>query len=118
MKQRSIKEREFEDYLRDILDSMEKAQHFVENLSYKQFAVDDKTIFAVVRALEIIGEATKKIPDDIRKSNPDIPWKEMAGMRDVLVHDYIGVDLETVWLTVTEKIPEAKPMIQKLLTKQ
>ena len=117
MKDSSIEHREIEDYLRDILDSMRKAQQFVKNLSYDEFADDDKTIFAVVRALEIIGEATKNIPDDIRKSNPDVPWKDMAGMRDILIHDYIGVDVETVWLTVTIKIPEVIPLIQKLLTK-
>ena len=117
MKDRSTEHREIEDYLRDILDSMRKAQQFVKNLSYDEFADDDKTIFAVVRALEIIGEATKNIPDDIRKSNPDVPWKDMAGMRDILIHDYIGVDVETVWLTVTIKIPEVIPLIQKLLTK-
>ena len=108
-------DREFEDYLRDILDAMEKAQRFVENLSYEEFTEDDKTFFAVVRALEIIGEATKNIPDDSRKENPDVPWKDMAGMRDILIHDYFGVDMETVWLTVTEKILEVKPLIQKML---
>ena len=110
-------DREFEDYLQDILDAMEKAQQFVENLSYEEFTGDDKTVFAVVRALEIIGEATKNIPDDNRKKNPDVPWKDMAGMRDILIHDYFGVDMETVWLTVTEKITEIKPLIQKMLEK-
>lgn len=110
-------DREFEDYLQDILDAMEKAQRFVENLSYEEFTGDDKTVFAVVRALEIIGEATKNIPDDNRKENPDVPWKDMAGMRDILIHDYFGVDMETVWLTVTEKITEIKPLIKKMLEK-
>lgn len=109
--------REFEDYLKDILDAMEKSQKFVENFSYEKFTKDDKTVFAVVRALEIIGEATKNIPDDIRIDNSVIPWKDMAGMRDVLIHGYFGVDVETVWLTVTKKIPEIKPLLQKLLEK-
>jgi len=109
--------REYVDYLRDILDAMGKAQQFVENLSYEQFAVDDKTVFAVVRALEIVGEATKNIPKPIRKEYPEVPWKDMAGMRDILIHDYFGVDVETVWLTVAEKIPEVKPLIQKMLEK-
>jgi len=88
--------REFEDYLRDILDAMEKAQQFLENLSYEKFRDDDKTIYAVVRALEIIGEATKNIPNPVRQEHPEVPWKDMAGIRDILIHDYFGVDLETV----------------------
>lgn len=88
--------RENEDYLRDIPDAMDKAQQFVGKLSYEEFSQDDKSVFAVVRALEIIGEATKNIPDDIRKAHDEVPWKDMAGMRDVLIHDYFGADIETV----------------------
>jgi uncharacterized protein with HEPN domain len=109
--------REYEDYLRDILDAMEKAQRFIKNLTYEQFVEDEKTVFAVIRALEIIGEAIKNIPIAVSKEYPDVPWRDMAGMRDILIHDYFGVEMETVWLTVTEKIPEVKPLIQKILEK-
>lgn len=70
---------------------MEKAQSFIEGMKFKDFAGDSKSIFAVIRALEIIGEAAKKIPNDIPSRSPEIPWKDMAGMRDVLIHDYFGV---------------------------
>ena len=93
---------------------MDKATSFIEGMSYDEFKSDDKSIFAVIRAIEIIGEATKHIPDDARQKYPEIPWKDMAGMRDVLIHDYIGVDVETVWLTVKEKIPQIKPLIEKM----
>ena len=109
--------RDFEDYLSDILEAMGKAQQFVETLSYEEFRKDDKTVFAVIRALEIIGEAAKKIPNAMRTKYGEIPWKDMAGMRDVLIHDYFGVDVEAVWLTVTEKIPRIKPLIQKMVEK-
>lgn len=109
--------RELEHYLRDIVDPMGKAQQFVKTLSYEEFREDDKTVFAVVTALELVGEATKNIPNGIRKDHPEIPWKDMAGMRDVLIHDYFGTDVETVWLTVTDKIPQVKPMVAKILEK-
>jgi uncharacterized protein with HEPN domain len=93
---------------------MEKAESFIKEMNYQNFTNDDKTVYAVIRAIEIIGEATKQIPDEARQSYSEIPWKDMAGMRDVLIHDYIGVDVETVWLTVKGKIPQIRPMIEKM----
>jgi uncharacterized protein with HEPN domain len=109
--------REYEDYLRDLLDSIEKIQNFIKGVDFEGFKKDDKTKFAVIRALEIIGEATKHISEEFRKKYPEIPWKDMAGMRDVLIHDYFGIDEETVWRTVKEKIPNLKPSIEKILSK-
>lgn len=70
---------------------------------------------AVVRQLEIIGEATKRITKDFRNNNPEIPWADMAGMRDILIHDYIDVDLDIVWKTASESIPKLKTLLEKLV---
>lgn len=79
------------------------------------FCRDKKTINAVIRSLEIIGEATKKIPQEFRNQYPDIPWKKMTGMRDKLIHDYFGVDLEMIWLVITENLPYLEPNIKQLV---
>ena len=98
-------EREYVDYLYDILDAIEKAADFIEGMDFNHFSEDDKTVFAVVRALEIIGEAARKIPPSVRAQYLEIPWREITGMRDKLVHDYFGVDLAVVWKTVKEDLP-------------
>jgi len=107
--------RSYKDYLQDILDAMNKAQSFVSGMGHEAFKDDDKTAYAVIRALEVIGEATKHVPDNLRQKYPSVPWQDMAGMRDVLIHAYFGVDIETVWLTVTEKISQIKPLIEKVI---
>jgi len=102
-------------YLRDIIQAFHNAQLFVEGLSYEKFITDRKTISAVIRELEIVGEATKQIPASIKKKYPNIPWSDMAGMRDKLIHFYFGVDMEIVWETVKVRIPELGPLIEKVL---
>ncbi len=108
-------DREYSDYLEDILDAIQKVADFVGEMSFEQFSRDDKTVFAVVRALEIIGEASKNIPDQVKADNADIPWREMAGIRDKLIHDYFGINLEVVWRTVKEDLPSLSPKLQKFL---
>lgn len=73
--------------------------------SYEQFAADTKTQDAVIRTLEIVGEATKRLSPVLRESRPDVPWKSMAGLRDKLIHDYFGVDLDVVWRIVRDELP-------------
>ncbi len=77
-----------------------------------------KTINAVVRCLEVIGEAAKKMPDSMKKKYPEIPWKRMTGMRDKLIHEYFGIDLEIVWEVVNTELPPIKPLIQKVLEEE
>lgn len=106
---------EFVDYLRDILDAIDKAAAFTQGMDFKQFCRDDKTIFAVVRALEVVGEASKNVPEALRARYPQISWREMAGMRDKLIHEYFGVNLEVVWKAVQIDLPRLKPLIASML---
>jgi len=109
------RKREFVDYLRDILDSIEKVGRFTEGMDFEHFSSDEKTVYAVIRALEIIGEAAKKVPRPVQRRHPDIPWREMSGIRDKLVHEYFGVNLRVVWSTVTQDLPALKPLIEQMV---
>ena len=104
------------DYLADILDAIRKVMQFVRGMSFEEFAKDDKTVFAVIRGLEIIGEATKRIPSSIRDLHLEVPWREMAGMRDKLTHDYFGVNLVVLWKTATEDLPKLEPAINRIVS--
>ena len=108
-------ERLTEDSLNDILEAARKAIEFVDDIGSENLANDDKTEYAVIRALEIVGEAARRIPKSFREKHPDIPWSEMAGMRDKLIHDYFGVDLEVVLKTVREDLPPLITAIQGLV---
>lgn len=109
------KGREIIDYLNDINDSISDIQSFTADMSFEKFENDKKTQHAVIHCLEIIGEAVKKIPDDIRNKYPDMPWKEIAGMRDKLIHEYFGIDLESVWTTIIDDIHPLNNCIVQLI---
>jgi uncharacterized protein with HEPN domain len=102
-------------YLEDIRTAAAKAMAFLGGMSLAEFSADDKTAFAVVRALEILGEAAKRIPPEVRDKYPMVPWRSMAGIRDKLIHDYVNVNLEVVWKTVTEDLPSLVPQIDQIV---
>ena len=106
------KNRDIDDYIDDILMAISDIESFTKDMSFDTFAQDKKTINAVIRSLEVLGEATKRIPKPVRQKYPDIPWNKMAGMRDILIHDYMGVDLKTVWKVAQERLQELKPLLE------
>ncbi len=110
-----MKKRELGDYIQDILEALGEVEDFTTGMQFDDFVKDKKTINAVVRSLEVIGEATKRIPDSFREKYSKIPWKRMAGMRDKLIHEYFGIDLEIVWEVINSDLPPIKPLIQKVL---
>lgn len=110
-------QRDIRDYLNDILIHIDLAGKFVKGMTFDEFEDDEKTKLALARAVEIIGEATKQIPLSERVQYPNISWKNIVGMRDRLAHAYFGVDLEIVWSTTHEDLPELRPVVQSILNK-
>jgi uncharacterized protein with HEPN domain len=102
-------------YLKDILDAITAIEGFVKNVSERGFYRNKEKQFAVLRALEIIGEAAKQLSGGLWGKYPLVPWKEMAGMRDKLIHGYFGVDRKLVWKTTKDKLPELKRNIRRII---
>jgi uncharacterized protein with HEPN domain len=105
-------------FLRDIQQMMIYIQDFVTGMTLDLFITDIKTYFAVVRALEVIGEVAKQVPNEVRERHPDVPWKQMAGMRDHLIHGYFGIDANIVWETATKMIPDLLPLIGNAVSQE
>ena len=101
-------------YLRDIVAACERISHYIGGMSPEDFQTDEKTIDAVLHNVVVIGEAVTRLPESVLLNNPDIPWRAMRGMRNVIVHEYIRIDLSDLWDTVTGDIPEVLPRMVKL----
>ena len=107
--------RDYRLFIEDILDCIEKIEQFVGDISFDEFVQDDKTSSAVIRKIEIIGEAAKNVPRDLRKKYKELPWSDMAKMRDKIIHAYFGINYKIVWKVIKERLPQIKPIIQKML---
>jgi len=105
-------------YLEDILESTNNIQDYVGNLSYEELIGDRMRLDAIVRNFEIIGEASGKIPQDIRNKYPFIDWRKIADFRNILAHEYFGIDSEIMWEIIKDKLPELKRGIQAILEKE
>ena len=102
-------------YLDDIVEAVQRIEEYSPHPDYESFKQDRKAVDAIVRNFEIIGEAVNKIPSALRIKYPDIPWTEMMGMRNKLIHEYFGVDTQILWKTVKENVPQLKPQVRKML---
>ncbi|MBU1165255.1 DUF86 domain-containing protein [Patescibacteria group bacterium] len=101
-------------YIDDIKDAVSKIDKYSKGLSFDKFNKNNLVIDAVVRNLEVIGEAAKNVPTDFKNEHKDIPWNKIAGMRNIIAHEYFSVDLEILWQTVQQDIPELKKLINKI----
>ena len=102
-------------YLQDINEAIAKIEKYTRNLTFTQFKNNELVIDGVVRNLEIIGEAAKKLPNQVKEKTPDVEWKKIAGLRDILIHEYFGVDLEIIWDIIKNKLPKLKERINQTL---
>nr|WP_223965675.1 DUF86 domain-containing protein [Thermus thermophilus] len=98
-----------------MLESLEKIDRYTAGLTFERFAQDDRTVDAVVRNLEVIGEAARQIPSEVRERYPEVPWRRVIGLRNVVVHEYFAVDVEIVWTVVRQSLPELKEALRRMM---
>ncbi|MDR9398221.1 DUF86 domain-containing protein [Salibacter sp.] len=106
--------RSYKMYLEDMLISMSRIQEYIFEMSFNEFQNDHKTVDAVIRNFEIIGEASKNLSTEIKQSNPDVPWAEMYLMRNKISHEYFGIDYEVIWDVATNYLPDNQIQIEEI----
>lgn len=110
-----MKNRSPELFFNDILDSLIRVLKYSKDLSYEELIKNDMVIDAIIRNFEVIGEAAKYIPEEFKSKYPELPLKEMVGMRNVLIHDYLGIDYKFIWQTIKEDLPELKQIVDRII---
>ncbi|MBC1196703.1 DUF86 domain-containing protein [Microcystis aeruginosa BLCCF158] len=110
-------QREFRDFLQDILEAICQLEKMTQDLSFEEFSTKIEIFLSAVKLIEIIGEAVKNIPDEVRVNYPNIPWKNIAGMRDKLVHEYWAIDEKVVWKVIQNNLPQLKKIIISIIEK-
>lgn len=110
--------REFILYLEDMFQSMQRIEEYLGDLDFKKFKMTHIVVDAVVRNFEIIGEASRKIPSDIQEKYPEIPWRKMYGLRNLIAHEYFGIDYEMIWEIAKNNLPQNRKDLQKIIEKE
>lgn len=110
-----MSQRDHKLYIEDIITSMEKIEKYIKGLNQADFTSNDQVFDAVIRNLEVIGEAARNIPESIKEQNINIPWNKMIGLRNIAIHEYFGVDADIIWEIITKDLPDTKSQIMKLL---
>lgn len=105
-------------YLEDIINCIEKIEQYISGLSYEDFVSNSLVFDAVIRNLEVVGEASKNIPGEVMGNYPNVHWKSMIGLRNILIHEYFGVDSEIVWEIIKTDLPNTKPLVLQILKDQ
>jgi uncharacterized protein with HEPN domain len=104
--------------LKDILESMNRIDTYIFGVDYDSFLNNQMLIDAVIRNLEIIGEAARNVTDELRNNYPELPWRNMIGLRNILIHQYFGVDESIIWEVITVDLPDARPNLMKVIQEQ
>jgi uncharacterized protein with HEPN domain len=108
--------RDYRVFLQDALDAIDNVTEFVAGMPIEVFKDDKKTLHAVVRNLEVIGEAVKAVPPEVRERHPQVPWQRIAGLRDILIHHYFRIDVDIVWDVVQNKLPALRTDLRTILS--